>query len=522
MKYYGIKWKQQRENIEYLYALTITKLKSVIPWKHQKIYKRNYEFVFKKDHTFKGRYNGIPDKHFLKLEQIVTSDLIYREDINKLQKGIRELLKSHRAGDRFLVHGAEGLEEICKKIDQMDSSLLMWYNRCECGVFDFRGDQLEQIIDHFTMEVKNINSSYLNLEFQIFLSNEKAKELERLINEDYHHHRGQAYKVLTSPKNGGAISTYSVVHYNDEFLKADRISDFLGCIEWEFYNALSKYFPLMLHDKGLIPPRIEVFFTDIDYHDGFERFWDSIGINHWHGQFIDERQKMFFDHKEAKDENWPCPRLLYINKDDGIEAGHLESVKDQVYDHLQDVSQEYFKFLFLGILSHEAGRKIVEYKHHLDKIKLKKNRLHKLLKLRYSFERNIDSYVRFVRDDIWDTSIKKIKEAYICSDSIIKVARRPFFRSYKSFCEDALHGAESINEAIESLRNEFESKRIILQHLADYKNSTHNMWLNVLMLIVATLTLFFVIYPKRAGWTADIITSTFTKAIEWLMTLPFV
>ena len=69
---------------------------------------------FKESHTFRGSYNGIPDKHFLRLEQIITSDLSYREDIGKLQKGIRELLKSHRAGDRFLLHGVEGLEEICK------------------------------------------------------------------------------------------------------------------------------------------------------------------------------------------------------------------------------------------------------------------------------------------------------------------------------------------------------------------------------------------------------------------------
>ena len=46
MRYYGIKWKQQRENLEYMYALTTTKLKSVTPCKYHSIYKRNYEFIF--------------------------------------------------------------------------------------------------------------------------------------------------------------------------------------------------------------------------------------------------------------------------------------------------------------------------------------------------------------------------------------------------------------------------------------------------------------------------------------------
>ena len=506
MKYYGLKRKKQREDFTYCYARTSSKVKSILPGKHSDYFKRNYKTQFRNDYTFSKYKNGIPDGHWLKLEQIVMSDLIYREEIGKLQKGVRKLLKQHRAGDRFFALPIEGLQQICDRIDQMDSSLLSWYDSCKCGVFDFRGEQLESSIDYFSVQIKNINSSYLSLEFRIFLTKGKMKELERIINEDYHDPRGYAQKTLTSPKNGGAFSTYTIIHYNDEFMKADRISDWLSCIEWDFYNSLKKYFPFVLHNQGLIPPRIEVFYTDIDYHEDNRFFWNSLGISDYQGQFIDESQKVFFDHAKTKDDEWPCPRLMYIINDDGIEAGKLESVKDEVYYHIEEYACEYFRFFFLSILSHDTGKKIVKYKHRLDKIKLKRNRLREVLKLRYFFERDMDPYIRYARDDLWKKSVEILeREIYHDSDEIQKKIGRHFYTSYKDFCNGSLSGAKKIDEAIATLRSEFDNKEQVLQHLADYKNSSKNWRLNIVMLLIAAVTLFFVVFPASAEWVADII-----------------
>lgn len=60
--------------------------------------------------------------------------------------------------------------------------------------------------------------------------------------------------------------------------------------------------------------------------------------------------------------------------------------------------------MFLDMLSREAGKTLVEYKHKLDKIKLKRNNLELLLKLKYNFSMEIDDFNRYKRDDIWDKS----------------------------------------------------------------------------------------------------------------------
>ena len=506
MKYYGLKMKKRHDDFTYWYAKTKARAKSYFPGKHRNHYKTNYQNIFEDDYSFHNFNNGVPEGHWIKLEQIVTSDLVYREDIGKLQKGIRNLLKQHRSGDRFFGLPVDGLDEICKRIDRMDSVLLSGYDSCKCGIFDFRGESLESSIDYFTLQVKNINSSYLSVEFGVFLTKAKMNELQTIINKDYHDHRGYAYKTLSSKKNGGAYSSYTVVHYNDELLKANYISEWLSCIEWEFYNALKKYFPFMLHSQGIIPPRIEVFYTDMDFKDDNRFFWNSIGIADYQGQFIDERQKVFFDHAELRKDEDTCPRLLYIIKDDGIDVGQLKSVKDKVYYHIELYAREYFRFFFLRLLSSTSGKKIIKYKNSLGRIKLKKNQLRNVLKLRYAFERDIDPYIRYSRDALWEKSVDILrKEIYSERDEMLPQKNQPFYISYNDFCNSALSGAKKIDETITVLRGEFDDKEQILQHLSDYKNSWKSWWLNIVMLVIAAVTLFFVIFPNRAKWVADLI-----------------
>lgn len=510
MKYYGIKRKILEETITYNYARTIALAKSFFPGKKGKRYREQFKFIYDTDHSIHGDYNNaLPDNHFFTLDQFVTSDLIYREDIGRLQDGIRRLIRKHKAGsDRFIYTLSDSLQELANKVDKMDSTLLSWYDGLDCGLFDFRNSMSCDSIDYFGMTVRNINSSYLSLEFTIHLSDKKKRELDQLIASNYEEPRGYINKMLTSRKEGGAVDFYTVSHYPDEVLKADRIYEWISCVEWEFFNKMKDFFPLILHNKNLIPPRIEIYYTDIDYHDKNRVFWDSIGISDYQGQFIDERQKMFFETRCSGryDHTELASRLLYIIKDDGIEPGRLRSAKDVVYFHIDRYISNYFKFLFLGIISRQAGKNIVRFKRQLGRIKLKKNKLKNVLKLRYEFERCIDPYVRYSREDIWTRSLHLLeKDIFDESDKLLKMAKKPFLITYKSFANDALAGAKKIDSTISVIRNDFDDKERILQHLADYRDSKKNWWLNIVMVMISTITLIFVIFPEKAGWVADII-----------------
>ena len=234
-----------------------------------------------------------------------------------------------------------------------------------------------------------------------------------------------------------------------------------------------------------------------------------IGIEDYQGQFVDERQKMFFENTLSGryGKLYANNRLIYIFKDDGIEIGQFESIKDMVYYHIEEYAIDYFKFMFLDMLSREAGKTLVEYKHKLDNIKLKRNNLESLLKLKYNFSMEIDDFNRYKRDDIWDKSKKRFADVYAYSDRVADHALNHFFISHKIFCDNATYESRKIDEDIDMVLAEFEEKKMILQNLADYKNTASSLRLNVIMTIFTAATLFFVIFPDKAKAIANVISA---------------
>lgn len=500
MKYYGIEKKLKKEELVYFYAKKRTKILSLLPGKRHEYWKNNYKWIYENEYYHKPDSNSIPENNTYQLCSLVVADLIRREDIGKLQKGVRILLKKRRS-NRFLVAPHEGLDEICKKIEQMDASLLSWYNTMDCGHFEFKDHPLEKSIAYFSMKISNVNSGYLSLIFDIHISREKQEKLSQLIYNSYDDVRGYAYQTMTGRRDRtGAFKSYSITHFNSDFLKADRIYEFLSYIEWEFFNELEKIFPFVLHKRSIMPPRLEIYSTSIDYHEDNRHFWDSVGVSSYQGQFIDERHKMFYENQLSGRYGNLCRnnRLIYIFKDDKIEIGQLKSIKDTVYFHVKEYAIDYFKFMFLDILSRETGRILIEYKHKLDKIKLKKNHLNAILKLKYNLSLEIDDYSRYKRDDIWSKAEKNLDKVYKHNDLVAELASDSFFISHSDFCQGTISESMEIDKDIDVVLTELEEKKNILQNLSDYKNTAKSIRLNLITVLLTALTLIFVIFPDKA------------------------
>ena len=94
-----------------------------------------------------------------------------REDIKSLQAGVRHLIK-HKRPNRFLGGNIDGLDKICRQIETMDSTLLSWYNKVECGIFEFKRHSLEKEVDYFILNIWNVNSAFLAVELIVYLTEE--------------------------------------------------------------------------------------------------------------------------------------------------------------------------------------------------------------------------------------------------------------------------------------------------------------------------------------------------------------
>ena len=89
MKYYGLKNKIKKEDFLYWYAKRRAKLLSILPGKKREFWKNNYNNIFEYKYWGFRDDNSLPDDSFVDVYSIVVADLIRREDIKQLQKGIR-------------------------------------------------------------------------------------------------------------------------------------------------------------------------------------------------------------------------------------------------------------------------------------------------------------------------------------------------------------------------------------------------------------------------------------------------
>ena len=229
-----------------------------------------------------------------------------------------------------------------------------------------------------------------------------------------------------------------------------------------------------------------------------------MGIDSWHGQFIDERHKMFFPNALFSKER-SQKRLIYIVKDDEIEAGQLLSVKDEVYFHMKDYSCDYFQHMFASILTENAEKTIVDYKHRMERIRLKRRGLKELLKYRYELDRRLDVFERYIREDNWEKSKRHLSEVYNSSDAIIEKINPDLIITWKIFCEGIENTTKNISDRLAEVRKDFDGKEKVLQSLADYKNASKNWIMSIIMLLISAGTLFFVVFPNKASNLAELL-----------------
>ena len=507
MKYYGIKEKIRKDKARYRYAKTKAKLFSILSLKHKQFWKMHYQQSFCNQFALNKYDNSIPKGKNIQLNHVIFADIIKREDTKKLQSGLRRLLKEYRSS-RYFTGSIEGVEEICARIGQMDTLLFAGYHHVDCGIFEFREPKMSEIVRWFTVVIKYFNSDYLMVQFEVCFSEQKAIDLTNLMSCNYSENFGYVQTSLTAKHNQvGAFKTHVVSYYNNDALKSDKIYEFISCIEWQFYDKLKAFFPFVIHNKGIIPPRIEVYKTVINYRKKLHHFWHSIGIAPYNGHFLDVNQKVFFrcEHSSRYDNYVHDSRVLYIFKDSNDEEYGFLSTESILRDHLKFVETNLFKLLILKIMSEEAGKVIVKYNHELDIIKLRKRNLKKLIKRQYQFIRDYDFYNRLIMNIDWDIINEKLRNEY--SDSYEQIRKNNFrgYTTYKYLFENTKKHEEEIQSNFILLKEEYSSKRNALQNLFDYKNSSKDIRLNILMLIISVITLLFVVFPGRAEWIANII-----------------
>ena len=211
--------------------------------------KFNYIHSFVEPYKFRGENLGIPERKYYTPICIITSDLVLRENIPQIKSGLIKLLKKQYSHKFF--GGQQSIDEILRNIEEMDDTLTSWYDCIDIGRFDFERDNtLNQDIPYFDVYIKNTNSSYLSIEFHLYLGDIFQRDLIQIINSNYINLKGYIVPgFMQNRKISGGKRTYNVTHYNNAHLKSDLIYESISLLKWRFYNKIQKYFPTILHQK---------------------------------------------------------------------------------------------------------------------------------------------------------------------------------------------------------------------------------------------------------------------------------
>lgn len=504
MRYYGVKRKRNIEKIKYKLVRLNYFCSQYATLNKKKREHRKFSYIhsFVEPYQFREKDLSIPAGKYYVPVCIITSDLVLRENIPQLKSGLIKLLKSHFS-HKFL-GGQRSVDEILKNIENMDDTLTSWYNWIDIGRFDFEDDRiLKEKISYFDVYIKNINSSYLSVEFHLYGTDSYIKEHVNIIDNNFMNKEGYVMPGFTqNHRVSGGKRTYGVGHYNNAHLKSDLIYEDISIMKWQFYNKIQKYFLTTLHQKSINPPSIDIYKTNVHYTDkNAQNFWDSVGVSSYQGQFIDESRKLFFKtNLSGRYERQGRTDLIYVVNEMTIEKspGYYSFDFQIVSEFKDNLSASLLKFALLEALNEIVAKELISYKLRLNKIKLRKNRLNKLLKLRYFYERDMDYYKRFACDDIWGKAEGTISEVF---DK--KKLERSF--DYRVLTESSIAAKNKIIEQINVLSNEFDDKTRILQHLAAYKNENRTKRINYVMLFLAIATLGFIIYPNLAKFVGEAI-----------------
>ena len=514
LKNYGINRKLIKEKILYRVAqMQYIFLKHFARSdKMRDFYKYTYNRHFTKQATNPRHDYAIPEGKHCRPVALITSDLILRENLPQLKRGLVKLIKNHHS-HKFL-GGFRSIEDVLDTVENMDDTLTWSYSSIDTGRFDF--DALHEIspyISYFDLHIRRINDSYLCVEIHIYFTEDYTNNLQTIIDSDITEHKTYIkYAFRRNNKKSGGKRTFSLCQYNEASQKSDEIFESITSVKWLFYSRLQKFFTTELHNLSIVPPGILFYETNIDYTDQTaDHFWQSLGISDYKGQFIDSARKLFFEvDLSGRYPKHFHPDFVYIYHDGKIplEAGIYSLDFQIVHFFSWDYSRDIFRFFFLELFNNHFSKKLIQYKHQLNKIKLKKNQFHNLLKLRYRFERDMDMYIRLISDEIWENAKRTIANLF---------NEKHLLRGYDyTYITDLpITSMKRIRNQVLVLTKDFEDKANVLQHLVEYKHESRARVVNYIMLFMAALTLVLLIFPT---WSQSI-ASFLSDAWLWIASL---
>lgn len=360
MKYYGIRKKRNVNYIFYQYFKTKKKLDYLFEQdkESKKRKKETYEYDFLDKFQFEES-NQIPDGHFYEPSVIIVTDLVAKENISQLKQGINKIILKYST-KKFL-GTFSNVNDINKYIDNLNENITDNQSWKNLGRFDFSNyPDLDKEIEYFDMKIINFSSSFVGIQFKIFISDERKRELIKLINDDY---KGNSKKIISyyqrKKNKSGGRKRYTISTYSKNNAKNAKISEFITELKWRLFNKISKYIPTILHGLGEIPPSVNVFKTNITLEENERsQFLDSIGDPLMGFPVLDNSRLILEPITDYMNNRVYLDYTYVVNIENKKEKPYM-SLENEIITELEYLYSKLIKTHILKVMSIKLGASII-------------------------------------------------------------------------------------------------------------------------------------------------------------------
>lgn len=441
------------------------------------------------------RSNQIPEGLFYEPSAIVVTDLIAKENINQLKKGLKKIILKYST-KKFL-SGFSNINKTKQYIDNLNENITDNQSWINLGRFDFSSHPaLDKDIAYFDIKLLNFSSSFLAIQFTIFMSEAKKRELSKLINEDY---KGNLKQVTSyygrKRKKSGARKKYTVTTYDKDSVKNISISELTTELKWEFFNRISMYIPTILHKSGAVPPSINIFKTNITLNNKNNfSFFNSIGYDSFRFLPISKSSGIIIELLTDSMNNKKYSDYTYIvntNLKEKVEGYY--DMDEQIVRELENLYPYLIKTHILKVMSNKFSSVSSYYRNKINNVRIKKKSYKKLLTLRYAYEKDINILKRLFDEVDWEYEKKKVESFPLENKNGLE---SPQIHAYKALTEYPFIIKSEFEKYQNYIKYEIENKLTLTSHLKDYKDEGRNYRLNIINILISTITFLSLLFPS--------------------------
>lgn len=475
----------------------------------------------------RSQTNSLPNNTYYKPTNILIYDLVQKQDLDKIKKGIFSLFK-HNMSHKFLTIGRsqDDISKIIEDLNHTISTSKSWYN---IGLFDFANNaKIDRYIHHFEIYLCNFSSSYIAVEAVITLSNAFQNEMDDFIRNDYKKPGMRAYKMWgrNSKKSGAKISYAIGKGMLNACAKNILINEQLQFVKKMFLRQISKFLPIMQYSKGMELHSINVFETNIDFEKGIpnsRNVLQSLGLDDMYGFFLSKAECLYYSSSSPREENAFQFDMVFVvnpNKIDNY-AGFVTPQNLSLYRLTQNYMMSLYTMVIIKNLSINYSRIISEFRNRENAIKTTQYSHKKLLKLKYEIERVYYSYSKIDHEfsvEKESKEINKLLEEY----HFVKKSVMHGDHSYEGFSYQPKNLWKLIKINYDELMIDLNNKIDISSSLTNYYDVKKNSRVSWIQLVIAISTFVLLIFPEKATTISDFFLYLYKIAKDFINTVYFV